>query len=126
MLEKISEKIEAIRQQPESIRIRYVWGCVAASMFIILIFWIFSIASMFAGGKDDSDQTANGINSSISEQIQTLSNQAPSLKDLNSQPLTTDDINSIQNMDDIQSSTGTSAEIESSVYSDLPNINSTQ
>ena len=31
---KIKEKIKQINNQPEHIRMRYVWGCVAVSMLI--------------------------------------------------------------------------------------------
>jgi Na+/H+ antiporter NhaC len=47
----IQKKIEAIRQKPEHIRMRYVWVMVAISMFFIIIIWLISLSSM----KNDSD-----------------------------------------------------------------------
>ena len=41
----ISSKIEAIRQKPEHIRLRYVWFFVVLSMTFIFIIWIFSLKS---------------------------------------------------------------------------------
>jgi len=41
----LAEKIEAIRQKPEHIRLRYVWFLVVLSMTFIFIIWIFSLKS---------------------------------------------------------------------------------
>lgn len=40
----ISDKIEEIRRKPEHIRMRYVLGGVAVSMFFIVIIWLFSLS----------------------------------------------------------------------------------
>jgi Tfp pilus assembly protein PilO len=82
----ISEKIEAIRRQPENIRLRYVWICVAVSMFVIILVWIFSISSMLAEEKKNSPQTPTDVQN-LGQQLQDLKNQSPSLKDLSNQPL---------------------------------------
>ena len=39
----LNEKIKEIRNKPEYVRIRYVWGAVGVCMFFILALWIFSI-----------------------------------------------------------------------------------
>ena len=44
---KIRDKIEEIRQQPEHIRIRYVWLSVAMVMIFIIAIWIFSLKVEF-------------------------------------------------------------------------------
>ena len=41
----LTEKIEAIRQKPEHIRLRYVWFLVVLCMTFIFIIWIFSLKS---------------------------------------------------------------------------------
>ncbi len=43
----IQTKIEAIRRQPEHIRMRYVLGSVFISMLLISILWIFSVTTSF-------------------------------------------------------------------------------
>ena len=115
MLEKFSEKIETIRQQPEYVRVKYVWICVVISMFVVLILWFFSIASMFAEEKNNSSQTTTEIIPGIDEQLQTLQEQAPSLKDLNDQSLTVGD-----------EDTAISNEPQSNVYSDLQDASLSQ
>jgi hypothetical protein len=40
-------KIEAIREQPEHIRMRYVIGCLAVSMFFIVGIWLLSLGESF-------------------------------------------------------------------------------
>lgn len=128
MLAPISEKIEAIRRQPEQIRIRYVWGCVAFSMAAIFILWIFSIASMFAGNKAKTDKTSAVSVESMNEQLKTLNEQAPSLKDLDNQSLETmneDILSKYQEQfpADTDNNNNLSNEAESSAYSDLPSDN---
>ncbi len=38
----LERKIEEIRKKPEHIRLRYVYGMIAVSMFFIILLWIFS------------------------------------------------------------------------------------
>lgn len=128
----ISEKIEEIRNQPEYMRVRYVWGCVAVSMFIIFILWIFSIASMFADEKKNSNQTTTGVVPSMDEQLQALQAQSKSLKDLNDQSLTIDDKNSAANYPDANNSQNSASNVntnsnpQSGMYSNLPSASSSQ
>lgn len=70
----LKDKIEEIRQKPESIRIRYVWGCVAVCMAIIVILWIFSVrASLKENFQQESSlpQSSNE-NSTTQEGIPSL------------------------------------------------------
>ena len=47
MARGIWEKIEWIREQPESIRMRYVLGCLLVSMTFILGIWLLSLKESF-------------------------------------------------------------------------------
>lgn len=55
MLDFIERKIEAIRQEPEHVRIRYVWGMVAMVMVIVFFVWITNLRESFrtSGTGDD-------------------------------------------------------------------------
>lgn len=80
---KISEKIAQIRLEPEHIRLRWVWGAVAVSMFFILAIWIFSINSLFKEENTPNQEASKAVD--ITQQLQTLKAQAPSIKDLTDQ-----------------------------------------
>lgn len=43
------EKVEHIRKQPEHVRMRYVFGCLAVSMTFILGIWVLSVRESFQG-----------------------------------------------------------------------------
>jgi hypothetical protein len=43
MLRAIEKKILYIREQPENVRMRYLFMCLGASMFFILVIWLFSL-----------------------------------------------------------------------------------
>ena len=120
---KISEKIAQIRQQPEHIRLRYVWGSVTISMLIILAIWVFSIGSLFQGEKSlPGQETPN--TPSITEQLQTLKQQAPSIKDLTAQTTdpTNEGIANTKNTTDFQYpvTADDTTTPQASAYSDLP------
>lgn len=51
-MERLIEKIEAIRREPEHIRMRYVMLSVLVSMVLVLILWIFSIYEGFRSVAD--------------------------------------------------------------------------
>ena len=53
----LDKKIKEIRNKPEHIRVRYVWGAVGICMFFVLILWIFSI-------KDTMKTMSKGVKSS--------------------------------------------------------------
>jgi type II secretory pathway pseudopilin PulG len=82
----IIKKIEFIRSQPREIRMKWVWGCVIVSMALILILWVFSIASMFAENKNSSgQQEANSDVQDLKQQLQGMQSQVSSIKDLGNQ-----------------------------------------
>lgn len=47
------EKIEWIRKQPEHIRMRYVFGCLAVSMAFIVGIWLLSLKESFRSISKD-------------------------------------------------------------------------
>lgn len=80
----LAQKIEEIRKQPDHVRERYVWGCVIASMTLILTIWFFSLVAMF---KKDNPQTGPDGIDNLTSQLKSVGQQAPSLKDLGQQPI---------------------------------------
>jgi hypothetical protein len=52
------EKIEAIRRQPEHIRMRYVFGCLVVSMAFIVGIWMLSVRESFHTVAHEIPQTA--------------------------------------------------------------------
>lgn len=117
-----------ILQQPEHIRMRWVWGCVAVSMFIILIFWGFSITSMFANReKTASNQNFENNIQDMQEQLQILQNQASEIKNVGS--LDAASIESLQEnalTPETAPSEGFSDTPQSADYSALPKSDSTE
>ena len=78
----INKKIDEIRNKPEHIRLRYVWGAMAVSMFFILILWIFSVRDIFRNMNtqvDSSESCLTDIKKGFEEQGQ---NSAPSIKEI--------------------------------------------
>lgn len=79
----INDKIEEIRQKPEHIRMRYVWGSVFVVMILILIVWFFSIKETFKENpnKNNNKQSTQrqldqkGIKKSLIEEF--MSESAP-------------------------------------------------
>jgi hypothetical protein len=43
MLTRLEKKIQFVREQPELVRMRYLFICLFASMFFILVIWLFSL-----------------------------------------------------------------------------------
>ncbi|EKD58218.1 MAG: hypothetical protein ACD_56C00171G0002 [uncultured bacterium] len=113
----ISEKIAAIRKQPEHIRLRYVWACVGFSMLLIMIIWFFSIASLF---QNDYEQTGTDSVETLKNQLQDINQQAPSLEDFAQTPLTigNEGIITDKNSDEFEYPQNTESEIpQSPAYS---------
>ena len=76
----INKKIEEIRQKPEHIRIKYVYGALALSMFLILIIWIFSFRESI---REITNNKAAKEFSGIREQLDTNADESlPSLESL--------------------------------------------
>ena len=76
----ISKKIEQIRRQPEHVRMRWVIGSVAVSMFFVFVIWLFSLQLMF-----NKDAQVKNESNGLSETLKQIKETAPSLKDI---PLT--------------------------------------
>jgi len=74
MTGSLSEKIEAIRREPEHIRVRYVVLCVSVSMVFIVGIWLLSI-------EDSVSTVARDIPQAV-EQGKNIAPGAPSLSDL--------------------------------------------
>jgi hypothetical protein len=70
----ISEKIDHIRQQPERIRMRYVWICTIVSMVFVLVIWIFSLVA----SKEPEENPA--VSQSTREMFENLSSQKKSME----------------------------------------------
>lgn len=124
----INKKIEEIRRLPENVRMLWVWGCVIVSMFVISIFWIFSITSMFANKeKTVSDQGVENNLQDVQEQLQILQKQASEIKNAGS--LDASSIESIQEnalTPDAISNEGFSNNPQSADYSTLPKTDSVE
>ncbi len=95
--EKISNRIEDIRRQPEHIRLKYAWGAVAFSMFFIVAIWIFSLGSLFKGDYQELKQK-NPTGAGLTDQLKTIKEQAPSVEGFTNPNLTTEK-GSISDMD---------------------------
>ena len=64
----IFKKIEQIREKPEHIRMRYVWGLVSFFIVIIIFIWIFSLKNTFENlGKKDINIDKLNIMNNIKE-----------------------------------------------------------
>lgn len=82
----LERKIEEIRKKPEHIRLRYVYGMIAISMFFIILLWIFSFTAEIK--KNPVSELKN------QEIIQDFQQQKKSLQDTaNEAKETLDDLN---------------------------------
>jgi hypothetical protein len=77
----INKKIEEIRQKPEHIRLRYVWGGVAISMFFIIIIWIFSLGESIKNISTTDTGNLPDIKQSLDE-MQSLKDATPSIDEM--------------------------------------------
>lgn len=78
----INKKIEEIRQQPEHIRLRWVWGAVAVSMFFIIIVWIFSLSDSIGKIKSSNNNNELPDMKQSFEEIQSIKENTPSISDI--------------------------------------------
>ena len=93
----INKKIEEIRQQPEHVRIRYVWIAVAVSMFFIILIWLFSLNESFKKTNPASDmKNLPSIKQSI-EEMQSIKNEMPSADEIGNDLQELEDQNSAKN-----------------------------
>ena len=53
MMRSIWEKIEWVREQPEHVRMRYVFSCLVVSMLFILGIWVLSLQENFRTVGED-------------------------------------------------------------------------
>lgn len=73
----IFNKIDEIRNKPESVRLRYVWAGVIISMTIILVIWFFSMRALFSQTKSDGKAF-----DSLKKSFEKTQEQFPSIKDV--------------------------------------------
>lgn len=81
----INRKIQEIRQKPEHIRLRYIWGLVAVSMFFIIIIWIFSLEESLKKTQPDEASNLPDLKQSL-EEMQSIKDIAPSINDVLKNP----------------------------------------
>lgn len=74
--EKINAKIKEIQQQPEHIRLRYVWGAVGISMVLIFTIWLFSVSTSFKQVSDDNNATEDSLDE-LKQQVGELKKNYP-------------------------------------------------
>ena len=69
MFDKIEKKVDNIREQPEHIRMRYVWLAVGVTMFLIIFIWLISLRTSFLQIHNDptSQQDIDNIKKRINE-----------------------------------------------------------
>ncbi len=60
-MERLFDKIEAIRKEPEHVRMRYVFLSVAVSMAFVVLLWIFSIYEGFQSAVTSPSTLPPGI-----------------------------------------------------------------
>lgn len=76
MAKGLWEKIESIRQEPEHIRMRYVFGCLIVSMAFIVGIWLLSLGESFRNISKDVPGTVEKGKSMLPKE------KAPSIDDL--------------------------------------------
>ncbi len=75
MFDRIDEKVKEIRQQPENIRIRYVWGAVIITMFIVIFIWVISLKINFL--QMNTDQETQESIDELKERIDSINSDNP-------------------------------------------------
>ena len=86
MMQSLWEKIEAIQQEPEAVRMRYVVGSVSAVMVFVIGIWLLSVHESFT-------KTAEELPGVIEQGKKDMTGDTPSLNDLfeQSSPLRIED-----------------------------------
>jgi hypothetical protein len=79
----IGKKLDEIRQKPENIRMRYVWGAVGISMILVVGIWIFSIKEAF---KSTQTEGESGSFTELKNQFNAQKENMPSFDNLMNQP----------------------------------------
>jgi Tfp pilus assembly protein PilO len=75
----ISEKIEEIRNKPDDIKLRYIWGAVLISMLVIIAIWVLSLSASLKENKINKDTLKID---ELKNEIESVKKTAPSLEDL--------------------------------------------
>lgn len=77
------EKIEAIKRQPEHVRLRYVWLSVFVSMVFIISLWIFSLQVDNKNKTESLNQIVNleGLGAEIEQQKNTAQQTVKDIQD---------------------------------------------
>lgn len=86
MFERINQKIEMIREEPEAVRIRYAVLMVVVSMLFVLGVWLLTIRENFRETTADSPVKKQDLDSLVSDTksaLQTETNSLQELKDSN-------------------------------------------
>jgi hypothetical protein len=91
----LGRKLAEIRDKPEYIRLRYVWGAVAVSMVFIVVIWIFSMREAFKSTQTDG---ASSSFSELKKQFDAQKENIPSYEDMMGQPPGGTAQNSIESM----------------------------
>lgn len=80
----INRKLDEIRNKPEHIRVRYVWGIVAICMFFILVLWIFSVKDIFNNMNSQSESSGSCL-TDIKKGFEEQGRETPSIKEIMNQ-----------------------------------------
>lgn len=88
MSEKITQRIEEIRQKPEHIRFRYTLGLVLVCMIFVIGVWVLTLRQGFIGMKGEGDAGKEQAEEAITSAKEAFPNPS-SLRDLqeNNEPL---------------------------------------
>ncbi|MFA5986427.1 MAG: hypothetical protein WC819_03705 [Parcubacteria group bacterium] len=88
MFDKIEKKIHDIQNEPEHIRLRYLWGAVLISMMLIVFIWVMSLKTTFLQVRNDKDMQKSL--ETLQEQLDTIKaptdQQSVSIDDLLQKP----------------------------------------
>ena len=79
MFDKIEKKVHEVQQQPEHIRLRWVWGSVAVTMLFIVIIWAMSMRVNFLNINSDTkaQKSINEFQDQFSNITDTLPSEEP-------------------------------------------------
>lgn len=75
----LEKKITEIRQQPESVRIRYVFGSVSIVMAVLFLFWVMTLRAGFRSADSSGTQA---LDRSIPDSVKALTEEATSIRDM--------------------------------------------
>jgi hypothetical protein len=79
MKEFIGRKVEEIRQEPEFVRVRYVWAAVAVVMVLIFSFWVMTLRSGF---RASAPADVKSIQDAIPASMKDIESQGESISDM--------------------------------------------